>query len=448
MLITNRGDSFSDVLIDALDEASSVLIAAGYVTPLGCELLDLQALSRRIPVRLIVGRAGTEGLTEGTYNFLQALHDEAVDLGGGVRIGQPSFHSKIFCVEHDDSHLIWVGSSNLTSQGIQGGLEATVPVDPPEAAQALEEAEALWASGIPIPDAELRLRAPGGRTGGATIRRKSETEEDEERPPPDQDLEEAPSFCVELTQRGRVPEKSGLNWWNGSGRTRDPNEAYLPLRAAKRDEARRVFGELRADLPFRAVGHDGRRIDMQLEGEGGKNIASQDDKRIFGEWILRDVLELDEEELLTADHLEIWGRSDICLYRAGTHSPTGTPLVYIDFSPPPIAGTSDEPWTEEETRLALRAYFLMFKQELAGEDYTKARHRDRAMKRLPARTPDSLEFKFRNVSAVLAEMGLDWLDGYAPREHHERTLVPALVAEHLERNPDLRAELSGGNDDQ
>lgn len=349
MLITNRGEPLSADLGRELQHTSDVLIAAGYVSPAGCEILDLQELAGRVPVRLVVGRAQREGLPLPTLKYLEELHETAAGMGGGVRIADPPFHSKIYSVADGGGEpSVWVGSSNLTGQGLETGVEATARLGGEDAREAHEEAERLWESATPLPEASVPEveRYPvgggpapaGGEPGVAYEAAAPETEA-----PPDLDLEASPFFCVDLAPGGRVPERSGPNWWNGGGRVRDPNECYVPLRSSNRDAAEEVFGAIDPDTPFRTVTHDGQRLKMQLEGtardrdrhrEVAKNISSRGEKKSFGQWLLRDVLGLAPRELLTKAKLDEYGRTQLCFYRTGVDPASGEPIVYMDFSPP------------------------------------------------------------------------------------------------------------------
>ena len=47
---------------------------------------------------------------------------------------------------------------------------------------------------------------------------------------------------------------------------------------------------------------------------------------------------------------------------------------------------------------------------------------------LPVRSTASIERKFQNISAVLDESGLDWIDGYKTLAHYQRELKAAVLA--------------------
>jgi hypothetical protein len=90
-------------------------------------------------------------------------------------------------------------------------------------------------------------------------------------------------------------------------------------------------------------------------------------------------------------------------------------------------------WSDEELDLIVADYFSMLRAEQAGAPYVKARHREELMPRI-GRTKRSVEFKHMNISAVLRELGLPWIEGYKPKENYQRSIFPA-IERFLGRNP-------------
>ena len=86
------------------------------------------------------------------------------------------------------------------------------------------------------------------------------------------------------------------------------------------------------------------------------------------------------------------------------------------------------PWAREEIEAAVAAYMEMLRRELRGETYVKAEIIRGLAPALPDRTKPSIERKFQNISAVLDEEGLDWIDGYKPLVHYQHELRAAVLA--------------------
>lgn len=96
-------------------------------------------------------------------------------------------------------------------------------------------------------------------------------------------------------------------------------------------------------------------------------------------------------------------------------------------------------WSESEVEAAVADYFDMLRAELVGQKYNKTAHRRSLMGQLNNRSDGSVELKHQNISAVLLEMGIPYIDGYKPRANYQRTLLPAAVSEYLKNHDDIQA---------
>jgi hypothetical protein len=90
-------------------------------------------------------------------------------------------------------------------------------------------------------------------------------------------------------------------------------------------------------------------------------------------------------------------------------------------------------WTDEQNDAIVADYFAMLADDEAGRPYSKAEHNHRLQAGI-GRSHKSIEFKHRNVSAVLKGLGEDWIPGYRPAFHYQRSLEDA-VARWLTRHP-------------
>jgi hypothetical protein len=89
-------------------------------------------------------------------------------------------------------------------------------------------------------------------------------------------------------------------------------------------------------------------------------------------------------------------------------------------------GEAGKPWTLFECEAVVAEYMRMLRLELRGERYTKAEVVRGLRQLLPARSDGSIERKLQNVSAVLDEVGLVWIDGYKPLPHYQQELRRAV----------------------
>ena len=71
----------------------------------------------------------------------------------------------------------------------------------------------------------------------------------------------------------------------------------------------------------------------------------------------------------------------------------------------PAAQKIGTDWQADELDAIVADYFSMLDADLSGRPYVKAEHR-RALIVAVGRTNASMEFKYRNISAVLDELGL------------------------------------------
>ncbi len=79
-------------------------------------------------------------------------------------------------------------------------------------------------------------------------------------------------------------------------------------------------------------------------------------------------------------------------------------------------------WITAEVTRIVDDYFEMLRAELLGLPYSKTEHRRQLSLRLNQRSDPSIEFKHQNISAVLVNMGMPYIDGYKPRGNFQALL--------------------------
>ncbi|MFT4469389.1 hypothetical protein ACMX2H_05705 [Arthrobacter sulfonylureivorans] len=85
-----------------------------------------------------------------------------------------------------------------------------------------------------------------------------------------------------------------------------------------------------------------------------------------------------------------------------------------------------KPWSDDETTVLVAAYFEMLDSEIQGRAYSKI-ELNRRVQSLTGRSKGSIEFKFCNISHVLAESSLRFVEGYKPRSHVQNALRVAVL---------------------
>ncbi len=93
-------------------------------------------------------------------------------------------------------------------------------------------------------------------------------------------------------------------------------------------------------------------------------------------------------------------------------------------------------WTSPEVAATVRIYLDMLELEIAGVGFNKAQRNRELRALLQDRTAGSVERKHQNISAILVELGLPYVDGYKPLGNYQ-----ALLAEELDTQLDIRADL-------
>lgn len=98
-------------------------------------------------------------------------------------------------------------------------------------------------------------------------------------------------------------------------------------------------------------------------------------------------------------------------------------------------------WSEDEVRLIVADYFDMLETELLGQPFKKSEHRKVLAPKLQGRSDGSIEFKHQNVSGVLVELGLPYIEGYKPRGNYQ-ALLATEVEGFLEQHPGFLDKLA------
>lgn len=128
-----------------------------------------------------------------------------------------------------------------------------------------------------------------------------------------------PLYSYERGTRNKiVPKKSGLNQWNAGGRERKPNEVYIPIPAEIRKHKPDFFPT--RDESFTLQLPNGSFKMAKVCQDNSKALMTNPNEDL-GKWILRDVLNLQENELVTYDKLEQIGIDTVQLnkYEDGTY---------------------------------------------------------------------------------------------------------------------------------
>lgn len=117
-------------------------------------------------------------------------------------------------------------------------------------------------------------------------------------------------------KEGKVPERSQLNQWNAEGRKRDYDEVYIPIPAIVRDNYPKFFPP--RDTPFEMLLPNGDIMSVKVCQDNSKALMSNPNKAL-GKWLLRDVLNLKQGELLTDEKLKRIGLDSVVIYKENSN---------------------------------------------------------------------------------------------------------------------------------
>ncbi|WP_462137010.1 NgoFVII family restriction endonuclease [Candidatus Mycalebacterium sp.] len=121
-----------------------------------------------------------------------------------------------------------------------------------------------------------------------------------------------PLYSTKGENKKIVPKKSGLNQWNASGRLRDPDEIYIPIPAWIHNKFQNFFPSRKEvfdlTLPDRKV------MKAKICQDNDKALMSNPNSAL-GHWLLREILNLPNLELLTYEKLQAIGLDSVVIYK-------------------------------------------------------------------------------------------------------------------------------------
>jgi hypothetical protein len=93
-------------------------------------------------------------------------------------------------------------------------------------------------------------------------------------------------------------------------------------------------------------------------------------------------------------------------------------------------------WSKQEVDATVADYFAMWADELRHLPYSKTAHNAELRLLLNGRTSGAVEFKHQNISAVMIELGFQYIAGYKPLGNYQELLRHAVI-ERLALDPRL-----------
>lgn len=130
-------------------------------------------------------------------------------------------------------------------------------------------------------------------------------------------------------QKGKVPEKSGLNQWNAGGRVRNANEVYIPIPLKIHQLYPDFFPQ--RDEPFELQLPDGKKLSAKICQQSGKALMSNPNSDL-GKWLLRKILKKKEGSLVTKLDLDTFGFDSIMVVNTHKVNDEGIKIFKLEFA--------------------------------------------------------------------------------------------------------------------
>lgn len=315
MLIYN--DLFGNVLVNPmLDGAGELCVVSGFATAAMAfrHMQYAKKNNRNIKVNLLVGMCPSAGMSVSNHHgFKKLVEDDFHDYFECSYIAKPpAVHSKTYVWLRNDKPVFgFTGSANYTQTAFgEKQREIMTPCDPAIAYAYYQSllSDSIYCTHNDVDDLISVYREQ---------RERRETSESETLPPDISGLERVKVSL--LIKNGQVPLRSGLNW--GQRSSRDPNQAYLSLRAEVYNTS--FFPERK--VHFTVLTDDGKVIICSRAQDYGKAIHTPHNNALFGEYF-RNRLGLASGVLVSAEDLRRYGRSDVHFYKIDDET------YYMDFS--------------------------------------------------------------------------------------------------------------------
>jgi Domain of unknown function (DUF3883)/Family of unknown function (DUF6416) len=108
--------------------------------------------------------------------------------------------------------------------------------------------------------------------------------------------------------------------------------------------------------------------------------------------------------------------------------------------PVSVLGAEDD-WNAVEVAAIVDDYLAMLAAEAVGERFSKKAHREALIGKLtPRRTMSAIEWKHRNISSAMVDLGLPYIRGYLPGDNRQAALT-AEIQRRIDGEPGMVAVL-------
>jgi hypothetical protein len=322
MLSNNLFDNI--LLSPAAQGADHLHVISGYATAAMAfhHINYVRDHGHSIKVDLVVGMCPNDGLSVNNHNGFKKLVED--DFAGifecSYVMTPPAVHSKVYVWTKENQPIFgFVGSANYTQNAFRSKQrEAMAPCDSPKAFAYFQSllSDTIYCTHNDAENFILLFKDNYSKKKKQFIK---QLEFKEIAPG---HIIGLPKITISLLSNdGTLPARSGLNWGQRPEQNREPNQAYIRVPASI--YRTNFFPE--KTIHFTVSTDDGKIIICTRAQENGKAIETPHNNSLIGEYF-RNRLGLASGALVTKNHLDKYGRSDITFYKIDDET------YYMDFS--------------------------------------------------------------------------------------------------------------------
>lgn len=321
---------FKNVLLNPIEKgADNLKIISGYATSAMAfhHLNKVKDLEKKIQVSLVVGMTPDDGLSLSNHRGFQKIMSEDYheSFECSYIMKPPPVHSKLYVWSKSEKPFeSFIGSANYSQRAFlsKSQKEIITPSNPDWGMEYFKKIN-LDSIFCTHPDAEKFVTI--FNENQYRKRKRFVAKRDQE--DGEQNFEELTGFdqvnITFINRYGEISKRSALNWGQRPEENREPNQAYMPLKAEiYQTEFFPPVGQ-----HFTILTDDNKVLIGSRAQQNGKAIHTPHNNSLIGEYF-RNRLGVPNGEAVLREHFENYGRFDINFYKIDEET------FFMDFSKP------------------------------------------------------------------------------------------------------------------
>jgi hypothetical protein len=321
---------FEKILLGPIERgADDLKIISGYATSAMAfhHLNRVRHLEKKIQLSLVVGMTPDDGLSLSNHRGFQKIMNE--DFRGSFEcsyiMNPPPVHSKLYVWSKSGKPFeSFIGSANYTQRAFisKAQKEIITPSDPDFG---LDYFDKVSSDSIFCTHQEAEIFVNIFNDNQYKKRKRLIAKRDQEDDEPDFDeLSGLDHVNVTFINRsGEISKRSALNWGQRPEEGREPNQAYIPLKA----EVYKTDFFPPVGQHFTIFTDDNKILICSRAQQNGKAIHTPHDNSLIGEYF-RNRLGVPNGGEVLREHFDNYGRVDIDFYKIDEET------YFMDFSKP------------------------------------------------------------------------------------------------------------------